>query len=138
MAFDRISYVLSKKYTDKSIEGTVGVLAGKNCQISSKEPISDGERTGTRITFTWFKDGETEARTTVMDVWNGEKGDKGEQGEKGEEGYSPEITIEEQSATEYKLRIKTGDTEFVTPNLKGSGGTGIDVHVEGDSLVFTY
>ena len=36
MTFDVVSYVLSKKYTDNSIKGTSGVLAGKNCTIESK------------------------------------------------------------------------------------------------------
>lgn len=138
MAFDIVTYALNKKYTDDSIEGTSGVLAGKNCQIASIEDITVEGKKGKRITFTWFKDGETVARTETMDVFDGDKGEAGEQGEKGDPGESPEITIEEQSATVYKLHIKSGEEEFDTPNLKGMGGTGVDVTVGGEALIFNY
>lgn len=128
------AYALSKGYTDQSIEGTSGVLAGKNCQITSIEEIEGGHK----ITFTWYKDGESIAHTDTITVMDGEKGEQGEQGEQGEPGVSPEITVEESTASSYKLRIKTDDDEFVTPNLKGSGSGGIDVSVGGESLIFTY
>lgn len=160
-------YALSKKYTDDSIEGTSGALAGKNCQISSIEDIEGGKR----ITFTWYKDGESIARTSTIDVMDGEKGakgnkgDKGDQGEKGdpgekgakgnkgdkgdpgekgdtgeqgEPGVSPEITVNESTADKYTLKIKTEDDEFITPNLKGGGSGGVDVNVTNDTLIFTY
>lgn len=73
---DIVSYAKAKKYTDNSIEGTSGPLAGKNCQIQSVTPIEGGRR----ITFAWYKDGESVARTTTVDVMNGEKGDIGEDG----------------------------------------------------------
>lgn len=135
------AYALSKGYTDQSIEGTSGVLAGKNCQISSIIEILDEDEKviGHRITFSWYADGSSIARTDTVDVMDGEQGLIGPQGNPGEPGVSPEITVEESTASSYKLRIKTGDDEFVTPNLKGSGGSeGIDVSVSEESLIFTY
>lgn len=64
---DVASWILSKKYTDQSIEGISGVLAGKNCTIS------DVSKTGlvTTITFQWTADnGDT--RTTQIQVNDGE------------------------------------------------------------------
>ena len=137
MAFNAQTYALSRKYTDESIEGTSGVIAGKNCQILSNEEIEkDGVR-GHRITFAWYRDGETVARTDTIEVMNGIQGEQGEQGEKGDPGDTPEITVYEQSANTYILQIKVGDTVFRTPNLKGSG-SGVDVQVVNDALVFTY
>lgn len=144
MGFDVVTYNKSKKYTDTSIEGTTGPLAGKNCQIASIEDIIDeGKIIGKRVTYTWYKDGETVARTSTMDVMNGEdgadgeKGDPGEKGEPGDPGFSPEITVEEATANTYKLKITTEEGDIVTPNLKG-GGEGVDVDVSDESLVFTY
>ena len=65
----------------------------------------------------------------------GEKGDKGEQGlqgvqgEKGEkgsdgaDGFSPAITVSENTETSYKLLITDKNSSFTTPNLKTSGGS---------------
>jgi hypothetical protein len=54
------------------------------------------------------------------------KNEKGEwqgvtsvKGEKGEPGVSPDITVEKNDRNTYKLRIKTEDRMFTTPNLKG-------------------
>lgn len=133
-----IAYALAKQYTDVSIEGTGGVLAGKNAQIASIEDIEVDDKKGKRVTFSWYKDDESVARTSVMDVFDGEQGAQGEQGEKGEAGVSPEITIAEQSSTTYKLHIKDGTDEYDTPNLKGMGGIGVDVAVDKEALKFTY
>jgi len=141
MAFDAVQYAMSKRYTDESIEGTGGVLAGKNCQIASIEDIEVKGRKGKRVTYTWFKDGETVARTSVMDVFDGEvgeKGDAGEKGDPGEPGVSPEVTVSEQSYDTYKLHIKAGEEEYDTPNLKGMGSPGVDVNVNDENLVFNY
>lgn len=61
MAFDATTYARSKKYTDTSIEGTTGVIAGKNCTIESvvKE---DGVNT---VTFKWTADNGDVRRTTM-------------------------------------------------------------------------
>lgn len=45
-------------------------------------------------------------------------------GEKGEAGVSPKIHVTANNSTTYKLRIETEEKEFITPNLKGQGGTG--------------
>lgn len=144
MGIDLVTYARAKKYTDESIEGTSGVLAGKNCQIQSSEPIEIEGRTGTRITFAWYKDGETVARTTTVDVMDGEQGEQGvpgeqgEQGEQGAAGFSPTITVIENTAEVYKLQITTADGSFDTPNLRGGGAGGVDVSVDEDNLIFTY
>lgn len=62
---DIISYILSKKYTDKCLQGG-GSLKGANCTIESIEEIEGGNR----VTFAWTEnDGTTETET--MDVMNG-------------------------------------------------------------------
>lgn len=132
------TFAMAKKYTDVSIEGTGGVLAGKNAQIASIEDIEVDGVKGKKITFSWFKDDETVARTESINVFDGEQGDQGEKGDQGDPGFSPEITIAEQSATTYKLHVNTGETEYDTPNLKGMGGTGVDVAVDEEELKFTY
>ena len=45
------------------------------------------------------------------------------QGEKGESGHSPRITVNTNTSNTYKLRVTTEDKDFITPNLKGQGGT---------------
>lgn len=55
------SYVLSKGYTDKSILGISGVLAGKNCTIES-DTYEDGVHT---IVFKWTADNGTVRRTSI-------------------------------------------------------------------------
>lgn len=135
---------ISNKYTDTSIEGTTGPLAGKNCQILSTENIEISGKTGKRITFSWYKDDETVARTTTVDIMDGDTGPQGEQGEAGEKGdtgeagFSPEIIVVENTANVYKLQITTEEGSFITPNLRGGGAGGVDVSVSGDNLVFTY
>lgn len=54
----------------------------------------------------------------------GDKGDRGEQGiqgENGEDGFSPTITVKEDTSTSYKLTITDVEGSFDTPNLKGNG-----------------
>lgn len=55
------AYALSRKYTDKSILGITGALAGKNCTIESATK-SDGLTT---IVFKWTADDGTVRRTTI-------------------------------------------------------------------------
>lgn len=53
------------------------------------------------------------------------KGEDGEAGAAGADGFSPEITVKENTQSKYILHIKTADDEFDSPNLKsGSGGGG--------------
>lgn len=67
---DIVSYILSKKYTDKSILGISGVLSGKNCTIDSATKV-DGVTT---IVFKWTADNGT-VRTTQIQVADGETPD---------------------------------------------------------------
>ena len=69
---DIIDIVLSKKYTDESIKGITGALAGKNCTIKSATK-ADGITT---VVFAWTADDGTE-KTTTIQVNDGAKGDIG-------------------------------------------------------------
>ena len=60
------AWVLGKKYTDNSILGITGALAGKNCTIKSYTH-KDGVST---IIFKWTADDGT-VRETVMEVFDG-------------------------------------------------------------------
>lgn len=64
---DIVSWLLSKKYTDASILGIGGALAGKNCTIYSSTKSGDT----TTIVFKWTADDGTE-RTTEIQVEDGE------------------------------------------------------------------
>lgn len=50
-----VAYILSKVYTDNSLKGISGTLAGKNCTISKTEEVEGG----TNVTFTWTADDGT-------------------------------------------------------------------------------
>lgn len=65
---DIVSYILSKKYTDKSLIGG-GAIKGKNCTINSITAIDGGHR----VTFGWTLDDGTE-ETGYMDVMDGADG----------------------------------------------------------------
>lgn len=65
--FDVISYSLNKKYTDESIQGISGTLAGKNCVISDISKVGGT----TTVTFQWTADDGT-TRTQSMQVKDGE------------------------------------------------------------------
>jgi len=71
---------ISRKYTDKSIEGA-GTLKGKNCTIQSITEITGGSR----ITFAWYDNNEV-IQTDILDVMNGAQGPKGDTGETGAKG----------------------------------------------------
>ena len=59
---DIIDIVLSKKYTDKSLQGITDTLAGKNCTIKSAIK-ADGVTT---VVFAWTADDGTEKTTTIQ------------------------------------------------------------------------
>ena len=128
-------FAMARQYTDETVEGAEGVIAGKNCQIVSKEKIVDGEGSRTLVTFAWFKDGETEARTDTIEVWDGEQGEKGDEGEQGAPGTSAEVTVKETPPGIYILHVKSASGEFDTPNLKGANG-GVEVQVDNETLLF--
>lgn len=66
MALDKKVYAASKKYTDHSIEGIAGVLAGKNCTIESCTKANGR----TTIVFKWTAD-NGDVRRTTMTVLDG-------------------------------------------------------------------
>ena len=60
---DIIDIALSKKYTDESLKGIAGTLAGKNCTIKSTTKI-DGVTT---VVFAWTADDGTEVTFYVIE-----------------------------------------------------------------------
>ena len=148
---DIIDIVLSKKYTDESIKGITGVLAGKNCTIKSATK-ADGVTT---VVFAWTADDGTEKTTTIQvnDGAKGEIGDKGDKGDKltfndltdeekaslkGADGVSP-ISTENINNTDdiYRLDITTDTGTIITPNLKGGGSGGSDKFTRDDLTAVT-
>ena len=100
---DILSYIKAKRYTDETVIGG-GALSGKNCVVESII-----NHNGYHIvTFKWTLDDGTVERESM----------------RVEDGITPEITIKENTNTRYVLHIKSGDTEFDTPNLRGGGGSG--------------
>lgn len=75
MGISEETLAVAKKYTNNSISGISGSLAGKNCTIQSITAITGGNR----ITFQWTADDST-TRTQTMDVMNGTDGTNGEDG----------------------------------------------------------
>ena len=72
------AYVLSKSFTNNSIKGITGALAGKNCTIKSTTK-ADGVTT---VVFAWTADDGTE-KTTTIQVNDGAKGEIGDKGDIG-------------------------------------------------------
>ena len=130
-----IAYILSKGYTDETVIGG-GAIKGKNCVIDSIEDIEGGHK----VTFMWTLDDGTEQRET-MNVMDGEKGETGERGEKGDtgaagkDGFAPQVEVEKSTSNEYILKIQDVDSEYDTPNLKGSSGGVIASYDEEDENV---
>lgn len=65
---DIVTYALSKKYTQKSLDG-LGALKGANCVIESVDTVPEGNR----VTFSWTGSSGTKETTTIL-VKNGEQG----------------------------------------------------------------
>ena len=65
---DVVTYALSKKYTQKSLDG-IGALKGANCTIKSTTPKDNG----IEIVFEWTGVSGTKETTTIL-VKNGEQG----------------------------------------------------------------
>lgn len=74
---------VAKKYTDNSIKGISGTLAGKNCTIKSIQKV-DGVST---ITFEWIADDGT-VKTSTMNVVDGKNGIDGLNGKDGKDGIN--------------------------------------------------
>lgn len=100
---DILSYIKAKQYTDETVIGG-GALRGKNCVVESIMQYKGYHV----VTFKWTLDDGTVQRESM----------------RVEDGITPEITIKENTNTRYVLHIKSGDTEFDTPNLRGGGGSG--------------
>ena len=63
------------------------------------------------------------------------QGIKGRKGDKGDDGFSPLISVNTETASEYVLAIQNEDGTFLTPNLRGNtianqGGTYIRYNPE--------
>ena len=65
---DIITYILSKKYTNDSLDG-IGAVKGAPCRISKIEPIEGGNE----ITFAWTSNSGVESTSTLI-VKDGEQG----------------------------------------------------------------
>lgn len=67
--------------------------------------------------------------TPEYEIILGAQGPQGRQGEKGEPGFTPIISIQEDTNNVYKLNILTQDGQITTPNLKAhlpnGGSTGM-------------
>ncbi len=59
---DILSWLLARKYTDNSILGIAGALAGKNCTIESANKVGSD----TTIVFKWTADNGTVRRTSIV------------------------------------------------------------------------
>lgn len=130
---DIISLILSRKYTDNSIKGITGTLAGKNCTI--KDITKEG--TINTVEFEWTADDGTK-RTSQMQVEDGVsivdtidnhdgtfkfllsdgtetnsietvKGDKGDQGEQGDSAYQVAVNEGFDGTEEDWLKTLKGD-----------------------------
>ena len=63
------------------------------------------------------------------------QGPIGETGATGKDGISPTITVEENTTTSYKVRFKTADQEFVSPNLHSTMECyNVDLSTSGSSI----
>lgn len=112
------AYALSHNYTDETVIGG-GAIKGAPCQIDRIEDIEGGHR----VHFKWVLNDGSE-RTTYMDVMNGEKGEQGDpgaQGLPGKDGFAPQVTVKQSTDTDYVLNIEDVDSDYDTPNLKGTG-----------------
>ena len=59
---DILSWLLARKYTDNSILGIAGALAGKNCTIESANKVGSD----TTVVFKWTADNGTVRRTSIV------------------------------------------------------------------------
>lgn len=107
------AYALSKSFTNNSIKGITGALAGKNCTIKSATK-ADGVTT---VVFAWTADDGTE-KTTSIQVNDGAKG---EIGDKGEVGVGIDnVTI---NANSHLIVTLTDGSPIDAGLIQGGGGT---------------
>lgn len=117
MGLSAITLAVSKKYTDKSIDGSTGTLHGK----SAYEIAVDNGFIGTEQEWLESLNGITPNIDLTTYHWVIGDTDTGIVA-KGTDGTSP--TIEENKDNNddiYKLDITDVNKTFTTPNLKGSG-----------------
>lgn len=134
---------------EKGEQGLQGIQGEKGDKGDTGAKGSDGAD-GKSAYQIWLSLGNSGTETDFINSIKGEKGDKGEQGlqgiqgekgdkgeqglqgvqgEKGEkgsdgaDGFSPAITVSENTETSYKLLITDKNSSFTTPNLKTSGGS---------------
>ena len=116
---DIITYILSKKYTNDSLDG-IGAVKGAPCRISKIEPIEGGNK----ITFAWTSNSGVESTSTLI-VKDGEQGN----------GIVKVEKIKTVDLVDtYRMTFDDGSTfEYeVTNGSSGSGGSysgtsGIDI-----------
>ena len=113
---DIIDIVLSKKYTDESLKGITGTLAGKNCTIKSATK-ADGVTT---VIFAWTADDGTE-KTTSIQVNDGAKGEIGDKGDKGNNGVS--VANVEVNANRHLIVTLSDGSTIDAGLIQGGGGT---------------
>ena len=148
MALSTTTYALSKKYTDKTVEG-LGVIKGADCRIESITPTGNGNivvfswtgtsgtketaslnvENGTSITkvtvdnnnnlIVDFSDGSSMTAGNIKTI----KGDKGDTGDAGKDGFSPTVTITSATAMHtVSITDVTGVQSFVVKD-----GTPVDM-----------
>lgn len=91
------------------------VVSGGNAQVTAN-PTD----TGVSLDFV-FPSGPKGDKGEKGEI--GEQGPQGEQGEtgsQGEAGEIPQMTVVENTKTSYKIRFKTSQQEFTSPNLKSN------------------
>ena len=107
------AYALSKSFTNNSIKGITGALAGKNCTIKSATKTDNV----TTVVFAWTADDGTE-KTTSIQVNDGAKG---EIGDKGEVGVGIDnVTI---NANSHLIVTLTDGSPIDAGLIQGGGGT---------------
>lgn len=107
--------------------------------IDGKDGINgkDGEN-GLSAYEIWLNCGNTGTEIDFLNSLKGEKGDKGDAGERGADGsngtdgFSPTITVAENTSNSYILTITDKNGSFDTPNLKGADGTSGSVSIKLD------
>ena len=110
---DIITYILSKKYTNDSLDG-IGAVKGAPCRISKIEPIEGGNK----ITFAWTSNSGVESTNTLI-VKDGEQGN----------GIAKVEKIKTVDLVDtYRMTFDDGSTfEYEVANGSSSGSGKIDI-----------
>ena len=110
---DIITYILSKKYTNDSLDG-IGAVKGAPCRISKIEPIEGGNK----ITFAWTSNSGVESASTLI-VKDGEQGN----------GIAKVEKIKTVDLVDtYRMTFDDGSTfEYEVANGGSSGSGKIDI-----------